>query len=185
MTHMRSQARLAETYGGTHSDKAAIPTNPARGTTQVHRPRQETKALRVEDLIEIRAAVRRWVNADRPGPKATGDMADIIDLMLATGCRIGEVLALRWSDLDRVKLRYYSTRRNRSRGWMTLKLGTGWTTISVDSTIDGFDAIAGRAARAITDNGIGVDEVTLANLAALGLTADAGEVRTGSVELSR
>jgi integrase len=27
-------------------------------------------------------------------------MADIIDLMLATGCRIGEVLALRWSDLD-------------------------------------------------------------------------------------
>ena len=27
-------------------------------------------------------------------------MADIIDLMLATGCRIGEILALRWSDLD-------------------------------------------------------------------------------------
>src|SRR6476661_7423196 len=78
----------------------AIPTNPARGTTRVHRPRQETKALRAEDLVEIRAAVRRWVNADRPGPKATGDMADIIDLMLATGCRIGEVLALRWSDLD-------------------------------------------------------------------------------------
>ena len=78
----------------------AIPTNPARGTSRVHRPKQETKALRVEDLIEIRAAVRRWVNADRPGPKATGDMADIIDLMLATGCRIGEILALRWSDLD-------------------------------------------------------------------------------------
>lgn len=27
-------------------------------------------------------------------------MADIIDLMLATGCRIGEILAWRWSDLD-------------------------------------------------------------------------------------
>ncbi len=27
-------------------------------------------------------------------------MADIIDLMLATGCRFGEILALRWSDLD-------------------------------------------------------------------------------------
>ena len=78
----------------------AIPTNPARGTTRVHRPKQETKALRIEDLIEIRAAVRRWVNADRPGPRATGDMADIIDLMLATGCRIGEILALRWSDLN-------------------------------------------------------------------------------------
>ncbi len=78
----------------------AIPVNPARGTTRVHRPKRETKALRVEDLVEIRAAVQRWVNADRPGPKATGDMADIIDLMLATGCRIGEILALRWSDLD-------------------------------------------------------------------------------------
>ncbi len=42
--------------------------------------------------------MRRWVNADRPGPKY--DMADIIDLMLVTGCRIGEILALRWSDLD-------------------------------------------------------------------------------------
>lgn len=78
----------------------AIPVNPARGTSRVHRPAQETRALRVEDLVEIRAAVRRWVNAERPGPKATGDMADIIDLMLATGCRIGEILALRWSDLD-------------------------------------------------------------------------------------
>lgn len=27
-------------------------------------------------------------------------MADIIDLMLATGCRSGEDLALRWSGLD-------------------------------------------------------------------------------------
>jgi hypothetical protein len=62
----------------------AIPTNPARGTTRVHRPKQETQALRIEDLVKIRAAVRRWVNADRPGPRATGDMADIIDLMLAT-----------------------------------------------------------------------------------------------------
>lgn len=78
----------------------AIPTNPARGTTRVHRPKQETRALRVEDLVAIRAAVRQWVTTDRPGPRATSDMADIIDLMLATGCRIGEILALRWRDLD-------------------------------------------------------------------------------------
>ena len=50
----------------------AIPTNPARGTSRVHRPKQETKALRVEDLVEIRAAVRRWVNADRPS-RTQGD----------------------------------------------------------------------------------------------------------------
>ncbi|MGI8701146.1 MAG: tyrosine-type recombinase/integrase [Nocardioidaceae bacterium] len=78
----------------------AIPVNPARATSRVHRPKQETKALRIDDLVEIRAAVRRWLDADRTGPRANGDIADIIDLMLATGCRIGEVLALRWSDLD-------------------------------------------------------------------------------------
>lgn len=61
--------------------------NPARGMSWVHRPRQETRALRVEGLVEVRAAVRRWVNADRPGPRATGDMADIVDLMLATSSR--------------------------------------------------------------------------------------------------
>lgn len=78
----------------------AIPVNPLRATSRVHRPKQETKALRIDDLVEIRAAVRRWLDADRTGPRANGDIADIIDLMLATGCRIGEVLALRWSDLD-------------------------------------------------------------------------------------
>jgi len=79
-------------------------------------------------------------------------------------------LALRWSDLDHVKLRYYSTRRNRSGGWMTLKLASGRTAISVDSNIDGFDAIAARAARSIIDNRVATDDITLANLAALGLT---------------
>jgi len=79
-------------------------------------------------------------------------------------------LTLRWSDLDRVKLRYYSTRRNRSGGWMTLKLARGRTAISVDSNIDGFDAIAARAARSIIDNRVATDDITLANLAALGLT---------------
>lgn len=93
--------------------------------------------------------------------------------------------ALRWNDLDRVKLRYYSTRRNRSGGWMTLKLGAGRRALSVDSGIAGFDAIAERAARAIADNGIGADDVTLGNLAALGLTTGAGRMRAGAVELQR
>jgi len=37
---------------------------------------------------------------ERPGPKANTDTADIIDLMLGTGARIGEDLALRWSDVN-------------------------------------------------------------------------------------
>jgi hypothetical protein len=89
---------------------------------------------------------------------------------------------LPWSDLDRVKLRYYSTRRNRAGGWMTLKLSEGRTGLAVDSNIDGFDAIAARAARAIVDNRIGTDDVTLANLAALGLATPAYEGPLDTVE---
>jgi len=92
------------------------------------------------------------------------------DAVISDGTRR---LTLRWSDLDRVKLRYYSTRRNRSGGWMTLKLASGRTAISVDSNIDDFDAIAARAARTITENGAAADDITLANLAALGLPTPA------------
>ena len=92
-------------------------------------------------------------------------------------------LTLRWSDLDRVKLRYYSTRRNRSGGWMTLKLASGRTAISVDSNIDGFDAIAARAAQTLAENRVTADDVTLANLAALGLTTPAQAMQTGSAEM--
>jgi len=91
-------------------------------------------------------------------------------------------LTLNWSDLDRVKLRYYSTRRNRTGGWMTLKLASGRTAISVDSNIDGFDAIAARTARAIIATRAATDDITLANLAALGLTTPVQEAPTGPVE---
>lgn len=77
-------------------------------------------------------------------------------------------VALRWQELERVRLRYYSTRRNRSGGWMNLQLRGGGGSITVDSQIDGFEAIAARAARSIVDNRLNADDVTLANLAALG-----------------
>lgn len=35
-----------------------------------------------------------------PGPRRTPDLAHIVDILLATGGRIGEVLALRWHDID-------------------------------------------------------------------------------------
>jgi len=94
---------------------------------------------------------------------------ELTDESLSIGRRRQTVL--RWSELSHVKLRYYSTRRNRSGGWMTLKLATAGTGISVDSNIDGFDAIAARAARAVTDNRLTTDNATLANFAALGLAS--------------
>ena len=78
----------------------ALPSNPVRGSMSVSRPKTQTRTLTMSDLEAVRTAVRAWMSKKRSGPKATGDMADIIDLMLGTGARIGEVLALRWSDVD-------------------------------------------------------------------------------------
>lgn len=77
-----------------------ITSNPVRGTASVVRPKTEARALTLDEIDTARAAVRTWMAMDRPGPKATHDMADLIDVMLGTGARIGEVLALRWSDID-------------------------------------------------------------------------------------
>jgi integrase len=55
-----------------------------------------------EQLQAVRSAIRAWQEPKpgKPGPRHTSDLADIIDLLLATGARIGEVLAVRWEDLD-------------------------------------------------------------------------------------
>lgn len=76
----------------------ALAVNPVQQTSRIHRERSETRSLTLEDLTTVRVALRAWTAKQRPGPKASSDMTDIIDLMLATGARIGEVLALRWLD---------------------------------------------------------------------------------------
>lgn len=80
----------------------AIPTNPVRDTGRLRKPRRKVVALTTEHLQVVRAAIRDWQQPvpGKPGPRHTGDLADIVDLMLATGARIGEILALRWEDLD-------------------------------------------------------------------------------------
>lgn len=78
----------------------AITVNPVRTTARLRRTKSDTRTLTVEDLNAVRQAVHDWRTKDRPGPKPNNDMGDIVDLMLATGCRIGEILALRWKDID-------------------------------------------------------------------------------------
>ena len=80
--------------------QGALSANPVRGTASIRRPKSERRSLSVDDLATVRAAVRDWMCKERPGPKANTDTADIIDLMLGTGARIGEDLALRWSDVN-------------------------------------------------------------------------------------
>jgi integrase len=80
----------------------ALTTNPVRETGQIRKPRRKVAALTDEHLQAVRTAIRDWQQPvpGKPGPRHTSDLADIVDLMLATGARIGEILALRWDDLD-------------------------------------------------------------------------------------
>ncbi len=55
------------------------------------------RALSEEEVQRLRATLATWQAGD---PRRSPDIARIFDLLLATGCRIGEVLALRWKDVD-------------------------------------------------------------------------------------
>jgi hypothetical protein len=74
-----------------------------------------------------------------------------------------------WDRLDRMKLAYYSTRRDRKSGWMQLELGAGRARLGLDSRLDGFDRLVRHAAIAASERGLQLSEATAANLQALGI----------------
>jgi len=76
---------------------------------------------------------------------------------------------LPWAELDRMKLAYYSTRRDRKSGWMQLELGAGGARVSLDSRIAGFDQLVQRAAIMAAARGIELSDATVANLEAIGV----------------
>jgi hypothetical protein len=76
---------------------------------------------------------------------------------------------VRWDDLRRIRLAYYSTRHDGSAGWMQLTLTGRGRPIAVSSRLDGFAGLAARAASAAGGLGLALDGATSSNLAALGL----------------
>ena len=76
---------------------------------------------------------------------------------------------IEWDELDRVRLAYYSTRRDRRSGWMQLDLGAGAARVRLDSRIAGFDEVVRRAAAVAAVRAIPLSEATAANLDALGI----------------
>ena len=100
----RNRQRKAKVILGAMLDFAvaqgALSINPVRGSLSISRPPTSPTSLTAGDLAEVHAAVRTWLSKARPGPRSSGDMGDIIEVMIGTGTRIGEVLALRWSDID-------------------------------------------------------------------------------------
>lgn len=73
-----------------------------------------------------------------------------------------------WDRITGVKLRYYSTKKDKSGGWMQLTLRVGRRGYSIESQLTGFDAIAARVATMVVERGLPVDATTKENFLSLG-----------------
>ncbi|MCZ6720617.1 MAG: hypothetical protein O7A65_03640 [Proteobacteria bacterium] len=76
---------------------------------------------------------------------------------------------VRWDSLERLTLRFYPTKRDRSDGWMQMNIKGGGRGLRIDSHLEGFGEIAERAAEAAQANAVGLSHATEANLASLGI----------------
>lgn len=93
-TVLSGMMRLAVSHG-------AARYNPVREVAPPPLPRRsENRALTVDELNELRDRVKRWQAEPHRGPARTQDVGDMIDAFIATGVRPGELLALRWEDLN-------------------------------------------------------------------------------------
>jgi len=72
-------------------------------------------------------------------------------------------VGMEWRELDRVKLRFYSTRRNRAKGWMDLALTAGPRHLVIDSALEGFASITALAHRAARERGLDLSPSTVDN----------------------
>lgn len=79
----------------------AIARNPVLGTARLRRPPSKVMALTIVQVEAIRHAVGSWRRGEGlSGPKPDGQLEAIIEVMLGTSARIGEVLAIRKCDVD-------------------------------------------------------------------------------------
>jgi integrase len=79
----------------------AIARNPVEGTSQLRRAKATPQALTLDQIAAIRHAAATWrTEPGLPGPKPDGQVRDIVEVLLGTAMRPGEVLALRRCDIE-------------------------------------------------------------------------------------
>ena len=76
----------------------ALASSPVVAVEAVHVEHPEPKALTLEDLAQVRAAVRSQP-APRTNRRAGAQAADLLEYLIATGCRAAEPLGLHWEDV--------------------------------------------------------------------------------------
>ncbi|MEI2268111.1 tyrosine-type recombinase/integrase [Microbacterium sp. No. 7] len=95
--HAKSVLSAIMDYGGVMG--AYDGENPCAKVKSMRRGKREVFAPNISELRVFRDAVEAYMNdPDRPGPAPSDLLIDVIDLILATGLRIGEVLGLRYGD---------------------------------------------------------------------------------------
>lgn len=79
----------------------AIDTNPMRSVAPVPKPASEIGVFSIEDVAELRAILADWdAGKDNSGRARVSDLADPVDMFLATGARPGEIFAIDWRHID-------------------------------------------------------------------------------------
>ena len=78
-----------------------LPRNPVDSVSRLYRPPHTPDALTPVEVNAIRLAIAVW-EAGRAvsGPKPDGQLGVMVEVMLGTSARIGEVLAIRRRDID-------------------------------------------------------------------------------------
>ena len=96
--HARVVLRLALALAVRHE---VLLRNPVDHVARLHRDARMPDAFTPEEITAIRAAIAYWeAGRDVSGPKPDGQLSAIIEVMLGTSARIGEVLAIRRRDID-------------------------------------------------------------------------------------
>lgn len=79
----------------------ALGTNPALGVSPIKPKAGQVRAMTQAEVVALRNAARQWEatphKSFRPYRR---DILDSIDVMLGTGVRTGELLGIRWQDID-------------------------------------------------------------------------------------
>lgn len=79
----------------------AMSRNPVEGTSSLRKQKSQPQALTLAQVAAIRVAAANWrTELGRSGPKPDGQVRDIIEVLLGTAMRTGEVLALRPCDVE-------------------------------------------------------------------------------------
>ena len=117
--------------------------------------------------------IRTWLRAsqaievDAGGIRRTGPRTLVID----------------WDSMSEFQLRYFSTRRDRTAGWMELKVGDGTRRLAIESSLEDFETVARHCFLVARRNALELSPTTQDNLRALGLLGpapEAGDTDDGS-----